>query len=145
VWLWRAVNSEGEVLDVLVQRRRNAGAALKLMRRLLKNQGVRPKSIVTDGLASYGAAFHRLGPARRHRAEGLRENHRAENCHLVIRRRERKQQRFKSQGSAHRFLSTRDAIYNCFAIQPPLISRHGMRILRAEAHRSWAEATFATA
>ena len=143
MYLWRAVDDEGEVLDVLVQKRRNAAAAMKLMRRLLKNQGIHPETITTDKLASYGAALRKLGLTRRHRPGGMRENNRAENSHLSIRRRERKQQKFKSQGSAQRFLSTHSAIYNCFNTQPHLISRPGLRILRAAAHREWAEATAA--
>jgi transposase-like protein len=94
------------VLDVLVQKRRNKAAALKLLRKLLKSQGVRPETITTDKLASYRAAVRDLGLSERHRPGGMRENNRAENSHLVIRRRERKQQKFKSQGSAQRFLST---------------------------------------
>jgi len=73
----------------------------------------------------------------------MRENNRAENSHLAIRRRERKQQKFKSQGSAQRFLSSHAAIYNVFNTQPHLISRPGLRILRAQAHREWAAATHA--
>ena len=91
---------------MLVQKRRNKAAALKLLRKLLKNQGVRPETIVTDGLASYRAATRELGCDDRHRPGRLRENNRAENSHLPIRRRERKQQQFKPQGSAQRFLST---------------------------------------
>lgn len=100
MWLWRAVDDEGEVLDVLVQKRRNKHAALKLLRILLKNQAVYPESITTDKLASCGAAVRELGLNGVHRPGGMRENNRAENSHLAIRRRERKQQRFKSQGSA---------------------------------------------
>lgn len=85
-YLWRAVDDEGEVLDMLVRERRNKGAALKLLRKLLKNLGVRPEAIVTDKLASYRAAARDLGLADRHRPGGMRENNRAENSHLPIRR-----------------------------------------------------------
>jgi transposase-like protein len=131
------------VLDVLVQKRRNKHAALKLLKILLKNQGVHPETITTDKLASYRAAAKVLGLASRHRPGGMRENNRAENSHLVIRRRERKQQKFKSQGSAQRFLSSHAAIYNTFNTQPHLISRPGLRTLRAQAYREWAAATMA--
>ena len=143
MYLWRAVDDEGEVLDVLVQKRRNKAAALKLLRKLLKNQGVQPESITTDGLASYPAAMKDLGCKDRHRPGRLRENNRAENSHLVIRRRERKQQKFKSQGSAQRFLSTHAAVYNVFNTQPHLIRRPTLRRFRAEAHHTWAAATAA--
>ena len=100
--LWRAVDDEGEVLDLLVQRRRDKAAAVKLMRKLLKKQGFAPDVLVTDKLRSYGQA--EIGLAARHE-QGLRKNNRAENSHLPVRRRERKMQRFKSPGSAQRFLS----------------------------------------
>lgn len=142
-YLWRAVDDEGEVLDVLVQKRRNKHAARKLLRKLLKNQGVHPEAIVIDGLASYGAALRELGFRERHRPGRLRDNNRVENLHLVIRRRERKQQRFKSQGSAQRFLSTHSAVYNAFNTQPHLICRSTLRQFRAVAHQTWAVATAA--
>ena len=143
MWLWRAVDDEGEVLDVLVQKRRNKHAALKLLRKLLKNQGVHPETITTDKLASYGAAVRELGLTRCHRPGGMRENNRAENSHLAIRRRERKQQKFKSQGSAQRFLATHAPIYNTFNLQPHLIRRPTLRLFRVEAHQAWAAATAA--
>ena len=89
MYLWRAVDDEGVVLDMLVQHRRNTAAALKLLRRLLKNQGLKPESIVTDGLRSYGAALSELGLADRHRPGRQRENNRIERAHLPLRRRER--------------------------------------------------------
>ena len=137
-YLWRAVDDEGEVLDLVVQRRRDTEAALRLVRRLLNNQPVEPKSITTDGLASYGAALDQLDLRHLHRPGRLRENNRVENSHLPIRRRERQQQRFKSQASAQRFLTTHAAIYNTFNIQRHLISRPTLRRFRTEADAAWA-------
>jgi putative transposase len=142
VYLWRAVDSEGEVLDILVQRRRDKRAALKLMRKLLKNQGFVPDAFVTDKLPSYGAALSDLGLSKRHDFGG-RKNNRAENSHLPVRQRERRMQRFKSPGSAQRFLSTPAAIYNTFNVQRHLISRKTLRQFRAEATEQWRQAAAA--
>jgi putative transposase len=139
MYLWRAVDDEGEVLDIPVQRRRNATAARKLMRALLKKQGFAPSTVVTDKLRFYSAAFRDIGLSARHE-QGLRKNNRAENSHLPIRRRERKFKRFKSAGSAQRFLSTHAAVYNVFNLQRHLISRRTLRVFRAEAAQRWAEA-----
>ena len=142
VWLWRAVDSEGEVLDLLVQPRRDKAAAVKLMRKLLKKQGYAPTVLVTDKLRSYGAARTAIGMTARHE-QGLRANNRAENSHQPVRRRERKMQRFKSAGSAQRFLSAHSAVHNTFNVQPHLISRRTLRTFRAEAHADWQAATAA--
>jgi putative transposase len=88
VWLWRAGDDEGEVLDLLAQRRRDKAAAMKLMRKLLKQQGFAADVMVTDKLRSYGAAKSDLGLSARHE-QGLRKNNRAENSYLPVRRRER--------------------------------------------------------
>src|SRR5215218_10903796 len=104
LYLWRAVDDEGEVLDVLVQRRRDQHAARKRMRKLLQKQGFAPTEITTDKLRSYGAAFAGIGLTARHE-QGLRRNNRAEVSHQPVQRRERKMQRFKSPGSAQRFVS----------------------------------------
>jgi putative transposase len=141
MYLWRAVDAEGEVLDMLMQRRRNTAAALDLLRRLLKNQRVSPTAIVTDGLRSYGAALRELGLQHRHRPGRLQENNRAENSHLPIRRRERKMQGFKSPGSAQRFLATHAAVYNTFYTARHLTSRATLRTLRGQAERVWTTAT----
>ena len=98
MYLWRAVGHEGEVLDMLVQRRRDSRAALRLMRKLLKKQGFAPKLVITDKLRSYAAAFRRLRLTCPHE-QGLRMNNRADNSHQVVRRREHKMQRFKSARS----------------------------------------------
>ncbi len=102
VYLWRAVDAEGEVLDVLVQTKRNKWAALKLMRKLMKKYGFVPDKLVTDDLRSYAAAASDLGIARRHE-RGRWRNNRAENSHQPTRRREHKMQGFKSAGSAQNF------------------------------------------
>lgn len=139
--IWRAVDDEGEVLDLVVQRRRDHGAALTLHKRLLRNQPVEPETIITDGLGSYASALKELGLQDLHRSGRLRENNRAENSHLPIRRRERKMQGFKSQPSAQRFLTTHAAVYNTFYTQRHLASRPSLRRFRAEAHAAWAAAT----
>ncbi|OYX57590.1 MAG: IS6 family transposase [Brevundimonas subvibrioides] len=140
MYLWRAVDDEGEVLDLLVQRRRDTEAALKLIRRLLHNQPVEPQTITTDGLASYGAALDRLDLRHLHRPGRLCENNRAENSHLPIRRRERQQKRFKSRASAQRVLTTHAAIWNTFNVQRHSISRATLRRFRADADAAWAAA-----
>ena len=145
MFMWRAVDSQGEVLDVLVQKRLNKAASLKLLRKLLRNQGANPQKIITDGLRSYKAAMRELGCLGRHRPGRLRDNNRAENSHLPVRRRERKMQRFKSQGHAQRFVSTHSAIYNTFNIQRHLTSRKTMRTFRSAAVAEWNNASAATA
>jgi transposase-like protein len=141
-WLWRAVDDEGEVLDLLVQRRRDKNAAVKLMRKLLKKQGFAPDMMVTDKLRSYGAARAALGLTAHH-VQGLRKNNRVENSHQPVRRRERKMQRFKSPGSAQRFLSTHAAVHNTFNVQRHLTSRATLRVFRDEALKTWRAATAA--
>ena len=138
MYLWRAVDHEGEILDVLVQRRRDRRAAVKLMRK----QGFAPKRVVTDKLRSYGAAFQHLRLSCHHE-QGLRHNNRAENSHQVVRRRERKLQRFKSPGSAQRFLSMHAAVHNTFNLQRHLVSRSTLRIFRSDAAAQWRSATAA--
>ena len=102
VYLWRAVDDEGTVLDVVVQRRRNTKAALHLLRKLLKNQGIKPTQIVTDRLGSYGAALKLLG-LKHLQDVGGRKNNRAECSHVPIRRHERKSQKFRSTKNAQNY------------------------------------------
>jgi putative transposase len=97
LYVWRAVDSEEEVLDILVQPRRDRKAALKLMRKLLKRQGITPAAIVTDKLGSYSSALRDLGVARRHDT-GRWKNNRAENSHQSLRQRERRMKRFLRSG-----------------------------------------------
>ena len=142
MYLWRAVDHEGEILDVLLQRRRDRRAAVKLMRKLLRKHGFAPKRVTTDQLRSYGAALRHLSLSCHHE-QGLRQNNRAENSHQVVRRRERKMQRFKSAASAQRFLSMHAAVHNTFNLQRHLISRSTLRTFRSEAEAHWRSATTA--
>jgi putative transposase len=126
LYVWRAADSEGEVLDLLVQPRRDRKAALKLMRKLLKKQGITPATLVTDKLRSYSSALRE--PVTRRHDTGRWKNNRAENSHQPMRQRERRIERFKSPGSEQPFLSIHAAISNaiwppaepcaCFAIRP---------------------------
>ena len=131
-WLWRAVDNEGEILDFLVQPKRNARAALKLMRKLLKKQGWAPTRIMTDKLRSYHVAFRGHGLSAEH-IDKKRANNRAENSHQPVRRRERKMQKFKSPSSAQKFLNIQSATYNTFYLQRYLIDRATFKKHRAEA------------
>lgn len=140
MWLWRAVDREGEMLDILVQSKRDTKAALRFMRKLLRKQDCAPAVRVTDKLGSYGAARRELGLPVRHE-QGLRKNNRAENSHQPVRRRERKQQRFKSAGSAQRFLSAHAAVHITFNVDRHLISRHTRRTFRVDAAEQWKAAT----
>src|SRR3979409_28876 len=122
MYLWRAVDHEGEILDMLVQRRRDKRAALRLMRKLLRKQGFVPKLLTTDQLGPYGSAFRHLRLTCP-REQGLRANNSAENSHQAGLRRESKMQRFKSARSAQRFLNMHAAVHNNFNLQRHLISR----------------------
>lgn len=136
MYLWRAVDAESEVLDILVLPRRDRRAAVKLMRKLLRKHGVSPRSIVTDKLRSYGVALRDLGIEKRHEIGG-RLNNRAENSHQPVRRRERSWIGFKRPGTTQRFLSAHAAVYNCFNLQRHLISRRTLRTFRDAAFAEW--------
>jgi len=140
VYLWRAVDDEGTVLDFVVQRRRNTKAATRLLRKLLRNQGVKPERIVTDKLGSYGAALKELG-MKRLQDVGGRKNNRAECSHVPIRRRERKAQKFRSVHKAQKLLSAHGQIYNLFNHRRHLISRSTLRKFRHQAQSEWDIAT----
>jgi putative transposase len=138
-WLWRAVDQHGVVLDILVQSRRNATAAKRLLRKLLKKQGTAPRVMITDKLASYAAAKRAVMPNVEHRQHrGL--NNRAENSHQPTRRRERIMKRFKSAGQAQRFLSVHDQVGHLFRrLSTSNAADH--RESRARAFTAWAEVT----
>ena len=135
-WLWRAVDQHGVVLDEILQRRRDTKAARRLLVTLLKTQGWRPRRIITDKLASYGAAMRELAPSLEHRAhKGL--NNRAENSHVPLRRRERQMQGFRSPGGLQRFASVFSAVRNLFV--PPTRRRSALatHLHRLEAFGTW--------
>jgi putative transposase len=137
--LWRAVDQHGIVLDILVQSRRNAKAAKRLLGKLLKKQGITPRVMITDKLASYGAAKREIMPRVEHRQHrGL--NNRAENSHQPTRRRERIMKRFKSAKQAQRFRSVHDPVANLFR-RPAHTNASDHRRARARALQAWAEVT----
>jgi len=135
VYLWRAVDQSGEVLDVLVQKRRDAKAAKRFFRKVLKGLQFVPRAIVTDRLASYGAGARDIIPdVAHHRARRL--NNRAENSHQPTRERERAMRRFKSMRHAQRFLAVHARISNHF--------RPGRHLLRASNYRTLMTERFAS-
>src|SRR5919109_5054710 len=135
-WLWRAVDQHGIVLDILVQNRRDAKAAKRLLRKLLKRQRRAPRVMITDKLASYAAAKKDLLPGIEHRRhKGL--NNRAENSHQPTRRRERQMKRFKSPGQAQRFFSAHDQINNLFPLCRDHVTATEYRAARAGAFEVW--------
>jgi putative transposase len=139
-WLWRAVDRDGTVLDILVQSRRDKQAAKRLLRKLLKKQCRPPRVMITDKLASYGAAKKEIMPGVEHRQhKGL--NNRAENSHQPTRRRERQMKRFKSSRHAQRFLSAHDGINNLFHLRRHSIPATQYRAAWTRAYQTWAEVT----
>jgi len=139
-WLWRAVDQNGTVLDILVQSRRDTQAAKRLLCKLMKRQCRAPRVLVTDKLASYGAAKREVMPSVEHRKhKGL--NNRAENSHQPTRRRERQMKRFKSPGQAQRFLSAHDGINNLFLLRRHQVPAAQYRAARTQTMQVWAEVT----
>ncbi len=138
MYLRRAVDAEGVVLDDLVQARRNK----KLMRSLLKRQGGRTELIVAEKLPSHGAALAELGMKRKH-VTGGRSNNRTEKSHLPVRQRGRRMKQFKSAESGQHFVSTRSANYKIFNVQRQFIGGRTLRQFRSEAMKTWNLATTA--
>ena len=124
---------KGEVLDVLVQPKHDSRAAQKLMRKLLKKQGRSAEAWGTDKCAAYGAALRELNLSRAAHVQRGRANHPAESSHVPVRRREWKQQSFRTPSSAQRILSMQAATYNTFTTPRHLVSPCTHRLFRAEA------------
>ncbi|MBX3560959.1 MAG: IS6 family transposase [Sphingomonas sp.] len=135
VYLWRAVDHEGEVLESFVTRTRDKAAALTFMKKALKRHG-RPEAIVTDGLRSYPAAMRDLGNTHR-REMGQWLNNRAENSHLPFRRRERAMLRFRRMKSLQMFASVHANVHNHFNLERHLVDRQTFKQRRAAAFAEW--------
>ncbi len=129
-YLWRAIDQDGEVVDVFLQSRRDGTAAKRFFRRLLRASGNEPSRIVTDKLRSYGVAHRELIPDTIHDTCQY-ANNRAELSHQPTRVRERGMRRFKSIHQAQRFLSTNAAVYNLFNLGRHLVSADHYRLFRA--------------
>jgi putative transposase len=137
-YLWRAVDQDGYVLDILVQRRRDTHAAKKFFRKLLKGLRYVPRVIITDKLRSYGAAKQEILPSVEHRQHRYLNN-RAENSHQPTRQRERRMQRFKSPGHAQRFLSVYGPIISHFRPRRHLLPAPVYRQEMRQRFQAWQE------
>jgi putative transposase len=139
-YLWRAVDQDGHLLDILVQSRRNKKAAKKFFRKLLKGLTYGPRVIITDKLKSYGAAKRDILPGVEHRQHRYLNN-RAENFHQPTRQRERRMQRFKSSGHAQRFLAAYGPMAQHFRPRWHRLSAPAYRQVMRERFQVWAEIT----
>ena len=144
MYLWRAVDQNGVVLDVLVQAKRNKQAARRLLRKLLKKHALAPRTIVTDKLQSYAAAIRELGLTGTHH-QAKWKNNRIEGSHVPIRLRERTMQGFRAPGSTQRFLFIHAVLYNHFNTRRHLIPASEHRELRTQAYKAWQEFVSAAA
>ncbi len=139
-YLWRAVDQDGDVIDILVQPRRDRRAAARFFRKLLKGQGTEPLRLVTDKLRSYGAAHRTTMPSVIHDTKQY-ANNRAEVSHQPTRQRERQMRRFKSPGQAQRFLSVHGIVQNLFRVGRHLVSAANHRTLRDRSFGVWRQET----
>ena len=135
-YLWRAVDQHGNVLDILVQSRRNKAAAKKFFRKLLKGCHYVPRVLITDKLGSYAAAKKEILPSVEHR-QHKRLNNRAENSHQRTRQRERTMRRFKSAGHAQRFLAAHDPIREHFCPRRHRLGAKRYRVVLQERFAVW--------
>lgn len=138
-YLWRAVDQDGDVVNVYLQARRDGAAAKRFFRRLLRSHGGEPRKIVTDKLRSYGVAHQELIPESIHSTQQY-ENNRAEQSHEATRVRERGMRRFKSVGQAQKFLSVHTVVSNLFNLGRHLVKAEHYRDLRVSAFADWRRA-----
>jgi putative transposase len=135
-YLWRAVDQDGEVVDVFLQKWRDGAAAKRFFKRLLRKSQYEPRKIVTDKLRSYGVAHRELIPDAIHDSSQY-ANNRAELSHQATRVRERGMRKFKSIIQAQRFLDVHAAIYNLFNLGRHLVSARNYRLFLLRAFASW--------
>ena len=141
-YLWRAVDQDGDVLDILVQKRKNKQAALRFFKKLMKGQGRPPRIIVTDKLPSYGEARKVIMPTSMHCHERY-ANNRAEVSHEHTRAQERQMRRFKSPGQAQGFLAVHSQVHNLFRVGRHLLGAANYRLLRTRSFETWQQVTCA--
>ena len=141
-YLWRAVDEDGDVIDILVQSRRDQSAATRFFRKLLKRQGSVPRRLITDKLRSYAAARRAVTPSVVHVTDQY-ANNRAEVSHQPTRQRERQMRRFKSAAHVQRFASVHGLVQNLFRVGRHLLRAAHHRLLRREAFRVWDAVTCA--
>ena len=141
-YLWRAVDEDGDVLDILVQSRRNRRAAVRFFRKLLKRQGCVPRRLITDKLRSYPAACRAVMPSVVHHSDQF-ANNRAEVSHQATRQRERQMRRFKSAVHLQRFASVHGVVQNLFRVGRHLLRAAHHRLLRTRAFVEWEAVTCA--
>ena len=141
-YLWRAVDQEGYVLDILVQSRRHKRAAKRFFRKLLKGLQYVPRVIVTDKLRSDGSALKEILPGVEHRQHRYLNN-RAEVSHQPTRQQERQMRGFKSPRQAQRFLSAHGTIANLFRPRRHRMKANAYRIVRDQAFKTWHQVTCA--
>ena len=141
-YLWRAVDQDGDVIDILVQSRRDQHAAERFFQRLLRGQGKEPFRIVTDKLKSYGAAKRTIMPNVTHDTHRY-ANNRVEVSHQPTRLRERQMRRFKSPRQAQRFLSAHGVINNLFRVGRHRLRSFNHRLLRSRSFSVWRAVTAA--
>jgi putative transposase len=139
-YLWRAVGQDNNVVDILIQKRKDKQAARRFFRRMLKGQGQTPRRMITDKLKSYGAARREVMSSVVH-CQKRRANNRAEVSHQHTRQHERQMRRFKSPGHAQRFLAIHSAIHNLFRIGRHLLRASHYRAFRSQAFSSWQQVT----
>ena len=139
-YLWRAVDEDGDVIDILVQSRRDRRAAARFFRNLLKGQGREPRRLITDKLRSYAAALRTVMPSVVHSTRQY-ENNRAEVSHQPTRQRERHMRKFRSAAHAQRFLSVHGPVQNLFRVGRHLLRAVHHRLLRTRSFLVWHEVT----